>query len=80
MARLGMSSQGQGALFLGGSTMIILVPWKPVALVLGVLSALILVSYFGSALMNAKGPFAVSKENWQTGGRASCHQPFNWCA
>lgn len=45
--------------------MVILVPWKPVALVLGLLSALILVSYFGSALMRGKDPFAVSTGNWQ---------------
>ena len=44
--------------------MVILVPWKPVALVLGLLSALILVSYFGSALMRGKDPFAVSTGNW----------------
>ena len=45
--------------------MVILVPWKPVALVLGLLSALILVSYFGSALMHGKDPFAVGTGNWQ---------------
>ncbi|KAA6459578.1 hypothetical protein DYQ86_15775 [Acidobacteria bacterium AB60] len=45
--------------------MVILVPWKPVALVLGLLSALILVSYFGSALTRGKDPFAVSTGNWQ---------------
>ena len=45
--------------------MVVLVPWKPVALVLGLLSALILVSYFGSALMRGKDPFAVSTGNWQ---------------
>ena len=45
--------------------MVILVPWKPVALVLGLLSVLILVSYFGSALMRGKDPFAVSTGNWQ---------------
>jgi hypothetical protein len=45
--------------------MIVFVPWKPVALVLGLLSALIFVSYFGSALMHGKDPFAVSTGNWQ---------------
>jgi hypothetical protein len=45
--------------------MIILVPWKPVAIVLGLLGALIFVSYFGSALMHGKDPFAVSTGNWQ---------------
>ena len=45
--------------------MVILVPWKPIAFVLGLLSALVLVSYFGSALMRGKDPFAVSTGNWQ---------------
>jgi hypothetical protein len=45
--------------------MVIVVSWKPVALVLGLLSALILVSYFGSALIRGKDPFAVSTGNWQ---------------
>jgi hypothetical protein len=36
--------------------MVILSPWKPVALVLGLLSASLLVSYFGSALMRGKVP------------------------
>ena len=40
--------------------MLILVPWKPVALVLGLLSALILVSYFGSSVLERKDPFAIS--------------------
>ena len=44
--------------------MVILVPWKPVALVLGFLAALILVAYFGSALISGKDPFAVSTGNW----------------
>lgn len=44
--------------------MVILVPWKPIALVLGLLSGLILVGYFGSALMRGKDPFAVSTGNW----------------
>jgi hypothetical protein len=54
---------------------VILVPWKPVALVLGLLSALILVSYFGSALMQGKDPFAVSTGNWQPAAihRAASH-------
>jgi hypothetical protein len=45
--------------------MTILVPWKPVALVLAPLAALIFVSYFGSALVHGKDPFAVSTQNWQ---------------
>jgi hypothetical protein len=45
--------------------MVILVPFKPIALVLGLLSALIFVSYFGSALIHGKDPFAVSTGNWQ---------------
>ena len=45
--------------------MVVLVSWKPVALVLDLLSALILASYFGSALMHGKDPFAISTGNWQ---------------
>ncbi len=44
--------------------MVILVPWKPVALVLGVLSALILVMYRDLA----------------TCRRASCREASDWCA
>lgn len=45
--------------------MLILVPWKPVALVLSLLSAVILASYFGSAAIHGKDPFAVNTGNWQ---------------
>jgi hypothetical protein len=38
----------------------------PLALVLGLLSVLILVSYFGSALMQRKDPIAVSTGSWRT--------------
>jgi hypothetical protein len=47
--------------------MVVLVPWKPVALVLRLRSALILVSYFGSDLAPGKDRFAVS-----TGIRNRC--------
>jgi hypothetical protein len=53
--------------------MVILVPWKPVALVLGLLSALLLVSYFGSALIRGKDPFAVGTGIWQPA--AAHHSP-----
>jgi hypothetical protein len=53
--------------------MVILVPWKPVALVLGVLAALILVGYFGSALVRGKDPFAVSTGNWQPAAQHATH-------
>ena len=46
--------------------MVILVPWKPVALVLGLLSALILVSYFGSALVRGSDPFAPDTGSWHS--------------
>jgi hypothetical protein len=42
----------------------ILVPWMPAALVLGLMSTLILVSYSGSALLRGKDPFAIGT-NWQ---------------
>ena len=46
--------------------MVILVPWDPVALVLGLLSASILSAISGSALMRGgKDPFAVSTGHWQ---------------
>ncbi len=45
--------------------MVILVPWKPVAFVFGLLSASRLVSYFGSALLSGKDPFAVSTGHWR---------------
>ena len=38
--------------------MLILVPWKPVVIVYGLLAALILFSYFGTALIQGKNPFA----------------------
>ena len=37
--------------------MLILVPWKPVVLVFGFFTALILFSYYGSALIEGKNPF-----------------------
>src|ERR1022692_4003572 len=42
----------------GGQLMLILVPWKPVVLVFGFFTALILFSYYGSALIEGKNPFA----------------------
>jgi hypothetical protein len=45
--------------------MVILAPWKPVAIVLSFLSALIFVSYFGPALVRGKDPFVVSTANRQ---------------
>src|ERR1039458_10085183 len=42
----------------GGSAMYILVPWKPVVLVWGLLSGMILVSFFASSLLQGKNPFA----------------------
>ena len=42
----------------GGSAMYILVPWKPVVLVWGLLSGMILVSFVASSLLQGKNPFA----------------------
>ena len=42
----------------GGSAMQILVPWKPVVLVWGLLSGMILVSFVASSLLQGKDPFA----------------------
>jgi hypothetical protein len=41
----------------GGSAMLILVPWKPVALVWGLLSGMILVGFVASSLLEGKNPF-----------------------
>jgi hypothetical protein len=40
--------------------MYILVPWKPVVLVWGLLSGMILVSFVASSLLEGKDPFAPS--------------------
>jgi hypothetical protein len=37
--------------------MLILVPWKPVVIVFGFFTALIVFSYYGSALIEGKNPF-----------------------
>ena len=42
----------------GGSAVYILVPWKPVVLVWGLLSGMILVSFVASSLLQGKNPFA----------------------
>ena len=42
----------------GGSGMYILVPWKPVVLVWGLLSGMILVGFVASSLLEGKNPFA----------------------
>jgi len=41
-----------------GSAMRILVPWKPVVLVWGLLSGMILVSFVASSVLQGKDPFA----------------------
>ena len=41
----------------GGYAMRILVPWKPVVLVWGLLSGMILVSFVASSLLEGKDPF-----------------------
>ena len=38
--------------------MLILVPWKPVVLVWGLLSGMILVSFLASSILQGKDPFA----------------------
>src|ERR1700724_2820812 len=59
---LGFSQYNVGnreALFVpGGSAVYILVPWKPVVLVWGLLSGMILVSFVASSLLQGKNPFA----------------------
>lgn len=45
--------------------MLILIPWKPVVLVLGLLSGLVLVGFIASSLMEGKNPFAVDTSYMQ---------------
>jgi hypothetical protein len=55
--------------------MVVLVPWKPIARVTGLLSAMTVVSYFGSALTRS---FRRQHCELAPGGRAaSCHEPFS---
>src|ERR1017187_10791700 len=57
----------------GGSAMYILVPWKPVVLVWGLLSGMILVSFVASSLLQGKDPFAPSAT--KTGVAQTAQQP-----
>ncbi len=41
----------------------ILVPWKPVVLVWGLVSGLVLVGFLGSSLLEGRNPFAPSATN-----------------
>jgi len=51
----------------------ILVPWKPVVLVWGLLSAMIFVSFVASSLLVGKDPFAPSAK--KTGVEQTAQQP-----
>ena len=51
----------------------ILVPWKPVVLVWGLLSGMILVSFVASSLMAGKDPLAPNAK--KTGVAQSAQQP-----
>src|SRR5258708_34897916 len=52
------SSNREPLLVPGGSAMLILVTWKPVVLVWGLLSGMILVGFVASSLLEGKNPFA----------------------
>ena len=55
------NSRNREPLFVpGGSVMRILVPWKPVVLVWGLLSAMIFVGFVASSVLQGKDPFAPS--------------------
>jgi len=60
---------------LGGQLMLILVPWKPVVIVFGFFAALVLFSYYGSALIEGKNPFIPyrSVESRATPGQPAAH-------
>ena len=56
--------------------MYILVPWKPVVLVWGLLSGMILVSFVASSLLQGKNPFAPGASIMQpTNVKAGAEQP-----
>jgi hypothetical protein len=61
--------------------MLILVPWKPVVLVWGLLSAMILVSFVASSVLQGKDPFAPGATITQPpaikAGAAQAGQPAN---
>jgi hypothetical protein len=64
----------------GGFAMRILVPWKPVVLVWGLLSAMIFVGFVASSVLQGKDPFAPGATITQpaaakTGTAQSGHQP-----
>ena len=48
----------QGIFVAGGSAMHILVPWKPLVLVWGLLSGMIFVGFVASSVLQGKDPFA----------------------
>ena len=55
------NSRNREPLFVpGGSVMRILVPWKPVVLVWGLLSAMIFFGFVASSVLEGKDPFAPS--------------------
>jgi hypothetical protein len=43
--------------------MLILVPWKPVVIVWGLLAAMIWIGYVGSSLLAGKNPFAMEQHH-----------------
>jgi len=51
----------------------ILIPWKPVVLVWGLLSGMILVSFVASSLLEGKDPFTPSAT--KTGAAQTAQQP-----
>jgi hypothetical protein len=58
----------------------ILVPWKPVVLVWGLLSGMILVSFVASSLLEGKNPFApdatiMQPNNVKADAAQAGHQP-----
>jgi hypothetical protein len=53
--------ESQAALRTPEVAMMIFVPFKPVVLVLGLLSGLIFAGFLGSSLLEGKAPFAVDK-------------------
>ena len=63
----------------GGSAMRILVPWKPVVLVWGLLSAMIFFGFVASSVLQGKDPFApgatITQPQRKTGAAQAGQQP-----
>jgi hypothetical protein len=68
---------GAQQMITGGEAMLILIPWKPVVIVWGLLSAMILFGYIAGSLMKGQNPFAVYSTQTQqfSTGKSDTYAP-----